>query len=533
MTELLLPALSLLLGAIVAFTLFRVRISRELSVLTQKLDAVVLATPGKKNIENENITHGFTLFPDLSPLEEKIGRITLNKTEKVPQQPQTDEWHEKAERAQKRLENLQVVNELGQLVTSSLKLEDTFAHLYKTIHSMMDASVVELGVYYWKENRWEVLSNLNAGHGTSGSESDYKNHMAEWSLQNKREIFLEDAEADFARFVFQPLVTSEGKPARSVMSFPLLHNDIERGALTIISYNKNAFNTYHVEMLRSLLPYTAVALENALIHQELIVTQQQLVHNEKMASIGQLSSGIAHEIINPLNFVNNFSEMSIELLEEIKEAHSTEEQEQLKNQLINNLDKISFHGNRAYNIVKNMMLLSRSGNGEPTMVNINKTIEEFLEVAIQGFKMKVKDFNCRIESVLDPKIPNKKMVGEDFSRVLLNLFTNGFYAMNEKRKKINSSATDGNINVYEPLLIVKSSVINSRIVITVYDNGSGIPDEIKSKIFLPFFTTKPTGEGTGLGLSISHDIITKGNQGNLNVTSEIGKGTEFKIEMPI
>lgn len=533
MLQLLPYLLVLVLGAVATFFYLKQKVNRELSLLTQKLDKASFTISDPQGQRNELSDSSHTLLPELNSLKEKIISLTQNKSEAVPEKPKSDEWQEKAESIQKRFENLQVVNELGQLVTSSLKLEDTFSHLYKTINSMMDASIVELGVYYWKENRWEILSNLNAGKPASGSENNYKNHMAEWCLQNKREIFLDDAETDFARFVFKPLITSEGKPAQSVMSFPILQNEIERGTLTIISYRKNAFNNYHVEMLRSLLPYTAVALENSLIHQELIITQQQLIHNEKMASIGQLSSGIAHEIINPLNFVNNFSEMSIELLDEIREAHSTEEQEQLKNQLVNNLDKINFHGNRAYNIVKNMMALSRSGSGDPTVVNINKTIEEFLEIAYQGFKMKVKDFECRIETVLDAKLPTKKMVGEDFSRVLLNLFTNGLYAMNEKRKKLNHQSGENAMNVYEPMLIVKTALVNSRIVISVYDNGMGIPDEIKSKVFLPFFTTKPTGEGTGLGLSISHDIITKGNNGNLIVNSESGKGTEFKIELPI
>jgi signal transduction histidine kinase len=179
-----------------------------------------------------------------------------------------------------------------------------------------------------------------------------------------------------------------------------------------------------------------------------------------------------------------------------------------------------------------MMMLSRTGDGKKTMLNINKQVEEFLNIAYQGFTMKAKDFECHIEKIFDPKLPGKEIVSEDFGRVLLNLFTNAFYTMNEKRKKL-LAAENAHLISYSPELIVKTSVKNSMIIITVRDNGIGIPDEIKAKIFLPFFTTKPTGDGTGLGLSLSHDIIHKGNGGELTVSSELGKGSEFRIALPI
>jgi two-component system NtrC family sensor kinase len=180
-----------------------------------------------------------------------------------------------------------------------------------------------------------------------------------------------------------------------------------------------------------------------------------------------------------------------------------------------------------------MMLLSRSGSGEKTTINVNRSIDEYLNIAINGFKGKVNAFECKLEKVVDTKLPTIKIVSEDFGSVLLNIFSNAFYTMNEKRKKISSIANSSSIINYEPQLIVKTDLINSAIVITISDNGLGIPEEILGKIFLPFFTTKPTGEGTGLGLSISHDIITKGNNGELAVKSEIGKGSEFKITLPL
>lgn len=532
MNQIIFDTLFLFAGAAIVMLFFKFRLKKISANLNGKIDALIsnASSDTTKSFAMSSNTSGS--LEDFIAIENKIQNIKIPKS--VAPAPKSDDsdLKEKSESLQKRFDNLQVVNELGQRVTSSLTLDETFQHLFKTINSMMDAAVVELGVYFWKENRWQVLSNLKANNTADAAHSGYKNHMAEWCLQNKREIFLDDAEKEFARYVFQPLIMPDGKAAQSVMAFPIYGKEKERGTLTVISFRKNAFNPYHVEMIRSLLPYTAVALENSLIHEEIIVMQEQLIHNEKMASIGQLTSGIAHEILNPLNFVNNFSELSKELLLEIAQTHSPEEQSELKEQLTSNLDKIHFHGNRAYGIVKSMMLLSRNGNGEKVKLNINRSIDEYLNIAYQGFKLKHADFECRIEKILDPKIGSKEMIAEDFGRVLLNLFTNALYAANEKQKKL--LATDEKAaSLYEPELIVKASIVNSMIVITVRDNGMGVPDEIKDKIFLPFFTTKPTGEGTGLGLSLSYDIITKGNNGNLTVKSEIGKWSEFKIEMPV
>lgn len=532
MQQVLFYTLFLVSGAAGVFIFFRTQLKKISADLSNKVENFVSSLPAGNASGGVTAENTSGLFDQFVTIGRKIESISIPKIEASLPTPVNKEETEKTEILQKRFDNLQVINELGQRVTSSLSLEETFEHLYKTINSMMDAAVVELGVYFWKENRLQTLSSNESKNNNYKTSSEYKNDMAAWCLKNNREIFLDDAEKEFARYVFNPLVLPDGKIAQSVMSFPIYVKEKEMGALTIISFRKNAFNSYHVEMIRSLLPYTAVALQNALIHQELIVTQSQLIHNEKMASIGQLSSGIAHEILNPLNFVNNFSEISIELVNEIKNIHSTEQQSHLQEQLVTNLDKISFHGNRAYGIVKSMMMLSRGGKGEKTQVHINKTVEEFLNIAYQSAVGKFDDYECRIEKMLDPSIPMKQMVAEDFSRVLLNLFNNAFYAMNEKKKKIKASGNSDAIASYEPELIVKTFMVNSMIGITVRDNGTGIPDEIKEKIFLPFFTTKPTGEGTGLGLALSHDIIVKGNQGDLTVRSEISKWSEFKVIIP-
>ncbi len=520
-------------GAIATFLLLRVRLKKISMALNAKVDHVrsVLSTGADKKIIDEKPSKG--IFDELVSVGNKIDSINLKRPVNDPViEKDNNEIVQKTEDLKKRYDNLQIVNELGQLVTSSLSLEDTFAHLYKTVNSLMDAAVFELGVYYRRENRWNILSNIEIGKDGNDAEENYRNQMAEWCLYNNREIFLTDAEKDYSRYVFKELTLPDGRIAQSVMSFPIFRFDKECGTITVISFRKNAFNEYHVEMLRSLLPYTAVALENALIHQELIATQDQLIHNEKMASIGQLVSGIAHEILNPLNFVNNFSKLSMEIINEIDQNLPANEQAELKTQLVGNLEKISFHGSRAYEIVRNMMMISRSGKGEKDAVDINNNIEEFYNISCQGFKIKSKEFNCDVEYSLDSTVPKIVMIPQDFGRVLINLFNNAFYAMNDKWKKL-QAANNLLPDSFQPLLKIKSSVMNSRVIITINDNGTGIPEEIKNKVFLPFFTTKPAGEGTGLGLSLSHDIIHKGNRGELTFKTELGKWTEFRIELPV
>jgi signal transduction histidine kinase len=531
MLQILIYLVFLLVGAALAYSLFNARLKKVSIDLNQRFEKVKTAlslNPAKL----EKREDGKGAFDQLVALGAKIESFQNIKVPEASQKPIENETKQKAEDLKQRYDNLQIVNELGQRVTSSLKLEDTFQHLYKTINSIMDAAVVELGVYYRRENRWKILSNLNMTDNQKDQDEEYKNHMAEWCLQNNREIFLNDAETEYSRYVFKPLVLPDGRAAQSVMSFPIFRLDKECGTITIVSFRPNAFNEYHVEMIRSLLPYTAVSLENAIVHEELITTQDQLIQKEKMASIGQLVSGIAHEILNPLNFVNNFSKLSMDLIDEIQPTLPAEEQIELKTQLVGNLDKINFHGTRAYDIVKSMMMLSRSGAGETDTVDVNNSVKEFLNISYQGFKLKSKDFECKIENSLDEKLPATEMIPQDFGRVLINVFNNAFYAMNDKKKKIMQSK-NGAAESYTPVLNIKTAIQNSRIVVAINDNGTGIPDEIKNKVFLPFFTTKPPGEGTGLGLSLSHDIIVKGNRGDLTFKSELGNWTEFRIEIPV
>ncbi|PSR53073.1 hypothetical protein AHMF7605_05800 [Adhaeribacter arboris] len=256
-------------------------------------------------------------------------------------------------------------------------------------------------------------------------------------------------------------------------------------------------------------------------------TQEQLVQKEKMASLGELTAGIAHEIQNPLNFVNNFSEVSTELIDEIKQetiANHTKEVLAIADDLKQNLEKIHHHGKRADAIVKSMLQHSRSSTGEKELININDLAEENLRLAYHGLRAKDKNFNASLLTDFDKSIYKVEVVPQEIGRVLLNLFNNAFYATQQKKARLNGQ--------YEPEVKVTTRQLDGSIQIRVRDNGMGIPENVQSKIFQPFFTTKPTGQGTGLGLSLSYDIITKGHGGELRVDSKEGEFTEFSIILP-
>jgi two-component system NtrC family sensor kinase len=259
------------------------------------------------------------------------------------------------------------------------------------------------------------------------------------------------------------------------------------------------------------------------------ITQDQLVLKEKLASLGELTAGIAHEIQNPLNFVNNFSELSIELAQELtQEITKPKIDKELISDLVSDLSqnqqKINHHGQRASSIVKGMLEHSRTGTGERRLTNLNNLAQEYLNIAYQGLRARDASFNIEMKTVLDPDLPETEMVPQEMGRVLLNLFNNAFYATHEKLGQLGRP--------YQPEIQVSTQFENDKVELRIKDNGTGIPPEIINKIFQPFFTTKSTGEGTGLGLSISYDIITKGHHGEIMVESENGNYTEFIVKLP-
>jgi two-component system NtrC family sensor kinase len=266
-------------------------------------------------------------------------------------------------------------------------------------------------------------------------------------------------------------------------------------------------------------------------YSELKATQSQLIQSEKMASLGELTAGIAHEIQNPLNFVNNFSELSVELAQELKVERNKEKgkrdndlENDLLNDLISNQEKINYHGKRASNIVKGMLEHSRTSTGQRELTDINTLCDEYLRLAYHGLRAREKSFNATLKTYFDESIDNINIIPQDMGRVMLNLITNAFYVVNEKSQQ--------NIAGYEPTVELRTKKEGNKVMISIKDNGNGIPQKILDKIFHPFFTTKPTGQGTGLGLSLSYDIV-KAHGGELKVETKEGEGSEFMIVLPV
>jgi signal transduction histidine kinase len=284
------------------------------------------------------------------------------------------------------------------------------------------------------------------------------------------------------------------------------------------------------------------ALEETLSH--LKDTQTQLIHSEKMASLGELTSSIAHEIQNPLNFVNNFSEVSIELVDELRtelshiksqvtdnhpiDLSKMEEADSLLEDLQENQQKINHHGKRADSIVKSMLMHSRNGSGQKEITDINSLCEECLRLSYHGYRSKDKSFDAGYETNFDPNLPKANVVSQDISRVVLNILNNAFYAVNARKAELKDDIQYAD---YKAKISINTYLKDNKIIVEISDNGTGIPQSIRDKIFQPFFTTKPTGQGTGLGLSLSYDII-KSNGGDIQVQSKEGEGTSFVINLP-
>ncbi|MGD9615704.1 MAG: ATP-binding protein [Alphaproteobacteria bacterium] len=335
---------------------------------------------------------------------------------------------------------------------------------------------------------------------------------------------------------------------RALLAVPLLFEGRILGGLVVLRRELGNFSTETVGLVEAFAAQSALAVRNAKLfeeqrrreqelrqaHEQLKAAQANMIHSAKMASLGQLTAGIAHEIKNPLNFVNNFATLSIELLDELQETaapgiatldrEARADIDEISTMLTGNLEKIAEHGRRADGIVKSMLLHSRGGSGDRQTVDLNALVDEALTLAYHGARAQDQHFNITMERDLASDLEPIEVVPQDLTRVFLNLIGNGFYAADKRRQQ---SGED-----FKPILTVATRDLGDSVEVRVRDNGVGIPPEARDKLFQPFFTTKPTGEGTGLGLSISYDIVTQQHGGTISVDSNVGEYTEITVRLP-
>jgi two-component system NtrC family sensor kinase len=334
---------------------------------------------------------------------------------------------------------------------------------------------------------------------------------------------------------------------RTVLGVPMLREGTPIGVMALTRREVRPFTDKQIELVSTFADQAAIAIENVRLFEsveartrqlaasleDLRTAQDRLVQTEKLASLGQLTAGIAHEIKNPLNFVNNFSAVSAELTGELNDLLKSaalgdklrEEVDELTRALIENLEKVVQHGKRADTIVKNMLLHSRQGSGEHRPVDVNALVEESLNLAYHGARAEKPGFNITLKRSFDPNAGEIDVFPQEITRVILNLISNGFYAATKRKAQVDG---DG----YEPTLAAATKNLGDSVEIRIRDSGTGIPPDVKEKMFHPFFTTKPAGEGTGLGLSLSYDIVVKQHGGSIEVDTQPGEFTEFKVILP-
>jgi len=441
---------------------------------------------------------------------------------------------------QEQKNNVEQLSRIGRDITSSLSIENIIHTVYENVNNLMDASVFTIGLHNPDKNCLEFPATIEKSqllHPFSVLLSD-ENRLAAWCFNHRQEVIINDYSKDYTQYVAAMSGPITGENPESVLYLPLWNKEKEIGVISAQSFSKNAYPDYHINMLRNLATYSAIALENADAYRQLAalldnlkITQDRLIIQSKLAALGELTAGIAHEIQNPLNFVNNFSDINNELLVELKDEiqkGNINEVGAIADNVISNEIKINHHGKRADAIVKGMLQHSRSISGVKEPTDINALADEYLRLAYHGLRAKDKSFHATMKTDFDESIGRINIIPQDIGRVLLNLINNAFYAVNEKKANLDFEYSDKSkgLSPYELVVSIRTLRSNGIVEVSVKDNGNGIPQNILDKIFQPFFTTKPAGQGTGLGLSMSYDIV-KTHGGELKMETIQGEGSEF------
>jgi len=456
-------------------------------------------------------------------LQEQVAALTRERDEALEQQAATSEI-------------LHVIS------SSPTNVQTVFSVISRSAAQLCDA--FDAVVYSVDGNVMRVVGH----HGPmpAGDVPLLRGTVAGRTVIERRLIHTLDLQAEVDEFPEGSAIARE-RGHRTNLSVPLMRGDVAIGNIQVRRQEVRPFSDKQISLLRIFAAQAVIAIENTRLLSELRkrttdltqsledlrTAQDRLVQTEKLASLGQLTAGIAHEIKNPLNFVNNFSSVSVELIDELRQALAgaklgdklRAEISEIADMLQGNLDKVVQHGKRADSIVKNMLLHSRQGSGEHRPIDINTLVEESLNLAYHGARAEKQGFNIALEKSFDPAAGEVDVFPQEITRVLLNLISNGFYAATKRK-------AEGNGGDFEPTLSATTKNLGGSVEIRICDNGTGIPPEVKEQMFNPFFTTKPVGEGTGLGLSISHDIIVKQHGGSIEVDTQPGEFTEFKIILP-